>query len=65
MNNEDCKKQDPEGSKEIQEQLNESKQAKLDVRKKQIAMLAEKYKNDPAKITLLNSLARELSLLEA
>lgn len=63
--NEDCKKQDPEGSKEIQEQLNESKQAKLDVRKKQIAMLAEKYKNDPAKITLLNSLARELSLLEA
>jgi hypothetical protein len=26
-------------------------------------MLAEQYKNDPAKITLLNSLARELSLL--
>lgn len=62
--NEDCKKQDPEGSKEIQEQLAESKQAKLDVRKKQIAILAEKYKNDPAKITLLNSLARELSLLD-
>lgn len=62
--NEDCKKQNPAEYTEIQEQLNESKQAKLDIRKKQIAMLAEKYKNDPAKITLLNSLARELSLLE-
>lgn len=62
--NEDCKKENPEETAAIQEQLNESKQAKLDVRKKQIAMLAEKYKNDPAKITLLNSLARELALLD-
>lgn len=62
--NEDCKKENPEETAAIQEQLQESKQAKLDVRKKQIAMLAEKYKNDPAKITLLNSLARELALLD-
>jgi 3,4-dihydroxy-2-butanone 4-phosphate synthase len=62
--NEDCKKEDPETAENIQKQLQESKEAKLDIRKKQIAMLAEKYKNDPAKITLLNSLARELSLLD-
>jgi tRNA(Leu) C34 or U34 (ribose-2'-O)-methylase TrmL len=61
--NEDCKKQDPEGTKEIQEQLEASKEAQIADRKKKIAMLAEQYKNDPAKITLLNSLARELSLL--
>lgn len=62
--NEDCKKEDPETAANIEKQLQESKEAKLDIRKKQIAMLAEKYKNDPAKITLLNSLARELSLLD-
>jgi hypothetical protein len=62
--NEDCKKQDPEGSEEIEKALKESKEAQIQDRKKQIAMLAEKYKNDPAKITLLNSLARELSLLQ-
>lgn len=61
--NEDCKKQDPEGTKEIKEQLEASKEAQIADRKKKIAMLAEQYKNDPAKITLLNSLARELSLL--
>lgn len=63
--NEDCKKENPEESKMIKEQLEESKQAQMDIRKKQIAMLAEKYKNDPAKITMLNTIARELALLEA
>lgn len=63
--NEDCAKQNPEETEEIKEQLRESKQAKMDIRKKQIAMLAEKYKNDPAKITMLNTIARELALLEA
>lgn len=62
---EDCKKQDPEEAKAIKEELAESKAAAIDVRKKKIAMLAEQYKNDPVRITLLNTLARELALLEA
>jgi hypothetical protein len=62
--NEDCKKQNPSEVEEIEKQLQEAKEVKLEARKRQIAMLAEKHKNDPAKITLLNSLARELSLLD-
>ena len=62
---EDCKKQNPEEVEEINEALKESKKAQISERRKQIAMLAEKYKNDPARITLLNSLAQELSLLDA
>ena len=62
---EDCKKENPEEVAEINEALKESKKAQISERRKQIAMLAEKYKNDPARITLLNSLAQELSLLDA
>ena len=62
---EDCKKKDPEEAKAIKEELAASKAAAIDIRKKKIAMLAEQYKNDPARITLLNTLARELALLEA
>lgn len=62
---EDCKKENPEEVEEINEALKESKKAQISERRKQIAMLAEKYKNDPARITLLNSLAQELSLLDA
>lgn len=62
---EDCKKQDPEDAKIINEALIATKEAKIDLRKKKIAQLAESYKNDPAKITLLNTIARELALLEA
>ena len=62
---EDCKKQNPEEVEEINEALKESKKAQISERRKQIAILAEKYKNDPARITLLNSLASELSLLDA
>lgn len=62
---EDCKKKDPEEAANIKEELAASKTAAIDIRKKKIAMLAEQYKNDPARITLLNTLARELALLEA
>lgn len=33
-------------------------------RKKKIAMLAEQFKNDPAKIALLNKAARDLAMLD-
>lgn len=61
---EDCKKKNPEEYKQIQEELKASKNAQIDIRKKKIAMLAEKYKNDPARIALLNRTAQELALLE-
>jgi hypothetical protein len=61
---EDCKKENPEESKQIQEELAATKAAQIDIRKKKIAMLAEQYKNDPARITLLNTMARELALLD-
>jgi len=62
---EDCKKENPEEYQKIQEELKESKKAVMEARKKKIAMLAEKYKNDPARIALLNKTARELAILEA
>lgn len=61
---EDCKKQDPEEYANIKQELKESKQAKIELRKQKIAQLAEKYKNDPARIALLNRTANELALLE-
>lgn len=62
--NEDCAKQDPE-AEEIKEQLEANKEAQLSIRKKKIAMLAEQYKNDPVKISLLNKIAKDLSILES
>ena len=61
--NEDCKKLNPEEEK-IREQLEANKQASFELRKKKIAMLAEQYKNDPIKITLLSKVAKDLSILE-
>ena len=61
---EECKKQDPEKYNMIKEELEAQKNAKFQERKKKIAMLAEQYKNDPVKITLLNKAARELAILE-
>lgn len=61
---EECKKQDPEKYNMIKEELEAQKTAKFQDRKKKIAMLAEQFKNDPAKITLLNKAARELAILE-
>lgn len=61
---EECKKQDPEKYNMIKEELEAQKTAKFQERKKRIAMLAEQYKNDPVKITLLNKAAKELAILE-
>lgn len=62
--NEDCKKADPEKYAEIKEQLEADKEAAFAARRKKIALLAEQYKNDPVKITLLNKAAKELAMLE-
>jgi hypothetical protein len=61
---EDCKKADPEKYQEIKEQLAADKEAAFAARRKKIAMLAEQFKNDPVKITLLNKAAKELAMLE-
>ena len=61
---EECKKQDPDKYNMIKEELEAQKDAKFQERKKKIAMLAEQYKNDPVKITLLNKAAKELAILE-
>lgn len=63
--NEDVKKANPSEYKNIQEELKASKEAKMELRKKKIAMLAEAHKNDPAIIAVLNKAARDLALLEA
>jgi hypothetical protein len=62
--NEDCKKADPEKYQQIKEQLEADKEAAFAARRKKIALLAEQYKNDPVKITLLNKAAKELAMLE-
>jgi hypothetical protein len=61
--NEDCKKLDPE-AKQIKEQLEANKEAQYAIRKKKIAMLAEQYKNDPVRMSLLNKVAKDLAILE-
>ena len=61
---EDCKNADPEKYNEIKEQLEADKEAAFAARRKKIATLAEAYKNDPVKITLLNKAAKDLAMLE-
>ena len=51
-------------AEEIKEQLEANKEAQYDIRKKKIAMLAEKFKNDPVRIALLNKVAKDLAILE-
>ena len=62
---EECKSKDPEKYNMIKEELENQKTEKINDRKKKIAMLAEQYKNDPVKITLLNKAAKELAILES
>lgn len=62
--NEDVKKANPSEYKNIQEELQSSKDAKMELRKKKIAMLAEAHKNEPAILAVLNKAARDLALLE-
>lgn len=61
--NEDMKKLDPQ-AQEIKEQLEANKEAQYNIRKKKIAMLAEQYKNDPVRMTLLSKVAKDLAILE-
>ena len=61
--NEDMKKLDPQ-AQEIKEQLEANKEAQFAIRKKKIAMLAEQFKNDPVRLTLLNKVAKDLAMLE-
>jgi len=61
--NEDCKKLDPQ-AQEIKEQLEANKEAQYAIRKKKIAMLAEQFKNDPIRLSLLSKVARDLAILE-
>lgn len=63
--NEDVKKANPTEYQNIKEELEATKEAKMELRKKKIAMLAEAHKNDPAIIAVLNKAARDLALLEA
>lgn len=62
--NEDAKKADPESYNSIQEQLQAAKDAKIELRRQKIEMLAEQFKNDPTRIAILNSVAKELAILE-
>ena len=61
--NEDMKKLNPQ-EKELKEQLEANKEAQYAIRKKKIAMLAEQYKNDPIRLSLLSKVARDLAILE-
>lgn len=63
--NEDVKKGNPEQYAAIQEELRKSKDAQTQLRYDKIASLAESLKDDPAAIAVLNSLTRELRVLEA
>lgn len=63
--NEDVKKANPTEYQNIKEELENAKEAQMELRKKKIAMLAEAHKNDPAIIAVLNKAARDLALLEA
>lgn len=60
---EDCKREQPEDIKNIEEELKATKEALDSVRRKKIEQLAESFKNDPVKITILNNLAKELAIL--
>lgn len=62
--NEDTKKANPEEYAQLQEQLADAKAEQFNVRRRKIAQLAEQFKNDPAKIALLNTLAKDLAILE-
>ena len=63
--NEDVKKGNPEQYAAIQEELKRSKDAQAQMRYEKIASLAESLKDDPAAIAVLNTLTKELRVLES
>lgn len=62
--NEECNA-DQNGMKMIKEQLEANNEAKMSIRKQKIKMLAEKYKDDPVRIALLNKVAKDIAILES
>lgn len=62
--NEDLKKGNPEQYKQIEEELEASKNAQFEIRYRKIEQLAEALKNDPAAIAVLNTLTKDLKMLE-
>lgn len=62
--NEDLKKGNPEQYAAIQEELQKTKDAQAEIRYRKIEQLSEALKNNPAAIAVLNTLAKELRLLE-
>lgn len=62
--NEECNA-DQNGMKVIKEQLEANNEAKMSIRKQKIKMLAEKYKDDPVRIALLNKVAKDIAILES
>lgn len=61
---EDTKKIPTEEQTEIKEALEANNEAKFSIRRKKIAMMAEAFKNDPVKLSLLNKIAKDLNTLE-
>lgn len=62
--NDDLKKGNPEQYKAIQEELKKTKDAQAEIRYRKIEQLSEALKNNPAAIAVLNTLAKELRMLE-
>lgn len=62
---EESKKANPEDTEKIQEELKQVKESKIAERREKIAMLAEQFKNDPLKISILNKCAKDLAMLES
>lgn len=62
--NEDLKKGNPEQYAAIREELQRTKNAQAEIRYKKIEQLSESLKNNPAAIAVLNSVAKELRVLE-
>lgn len=60
----DTKKIPTEEQIEIKEALEANKEAQYAIRRKKIALLAESFKNDPVKLSLLNKIAKDLKTLE-
>ena len=62
--NEELKIQNPDEYHNIQEELREAKNQKIEERRNKIQMLAEQFKHDPAKLALLSTISKDLAILE-
>ena len=62
--NEDLKKGNPEQYAAINEELRKTKDAQAEIRYRKIEQLAESLKDNPAAIAVLNSLTKELRMLD-